>query len=195
MGRKAGVTADETKADLLRAAAKVFARDGFEGASIADISAEAGLSSGPIYLHFGGKAELFAAVLHANADREFDAVLGDADRRDVTTVLATLGAGLSRQKAESATLLIEAITAARRDPVVAGLLGELFADRQGRLEALIAAGQAAGDVDARISPEAVARFSIVIGLGSLLINSLDLPADRDAWSKLISTVVRGLKPR
>jgi AcrR family transcriptional regulator len=195
MGRKAGVTADETKADLLRAAAKVFARDGFEGASIADITAEAGLSSGPIYLHYGSKAELFAAVLQANADREFDTVLGDAERHDVTTVLATLGADLSRQKADSATLLIEAVTAARRDPVLAGLLGELFAQRQARIAALIAAGQATGDVDVRVSPNTVARFSMVVGLGSLLINSLDLPADRDEWADLIGTVVRGLKPR
>jgi AcrR family transcriptional regulator len=195
MGRKAGVTADETKADLLRAAAKVFARDGFEGASIADITAEAGLSSGPIYLHYGSKAELFAAVLQTNADREFDTVLGDSQRHDVTTVLATLGADLSRQKAESATLLIEAITAARRDPVLAGLLSQLFAQRQARLASLIASGQDTGDVDVRVSPNTVAHFSMVIGLGSLLINSLDLPADRDEWAELISTVVRGLKPR
>jgi AcrR family transcriptional regulator len=195
MGRKAGVTADETKADLLRAAAKVFARDGFEGASIADITAEAGLSSGPIYVHYGSKAELFAAVLQANADREFDTVFGDSERHDVPTVLATLGADLERQKAESATLLIEAITAARRDPVLARLLRELFAQRQARFAALIALGQQTGDVDARVSPDTVARFSIVVGLGSLLISSLDLAVDRDEWADLISNVVRGLKPR
>jgi AcrR family transcriptional regulator len=52
MGRKAGVTVEQTRTDLLAAAARVFARKGYDGASIADICAEAGLSTGPVYAHY-----------------------------------------------------------------------------------------------------------------------------------------------
>ena len=38
MGRRAGVTAEQTRDQLVRAAAKVFARSGYEGATIADIA-------------------------------------------------------------------------------------------------------------------------------------------------------------
>ena len=116
VGRKAGVSPEETKADLLRAAATVFARSGYEGASIAEITAEAGTSSGPIYLHYGGKAELFVAMLRAHTDAELDAVLGRLDHHDVTSLLASLGSELARAPDDRGALMIEAIVAARRDP-------------------------------------------------------------------------------
>lgn len=196
MGRKAGISTEDIKTDLLAAAAKVFAREGFDGASIADITAEAGQSSGPIYVHFGGKAELFAAVLEANTDRELDKVLGDIDRHDAPTVLATLGSRLSNKEARTATLLIEAITTARRDPTVAKVLAQIFARRQARLATLISESQARGVIDPRVSAETVAHFSIVVGLGSLLVSSLAIPQpDQPEWAELISAVVRSMRSR
>src|SRR5690242_6292595 len=67
MGRIAGVTAEETKQRLLATAADVFARLGYERASIAQIASDAGLSTGAIYAHYAGKAELFVATLRAHA--------------------------------------------------------------------------------------------------------------------------------
>jgi AcrR family transcriptional regulator len=196
VGRKAGSTAEDTRAELLRAAAKVFARKGFEGASIADITAEAGLSSGPIYLHFGGKAELFAAVLDAHADAALDRVLGQVDRHDVTAVLETLGSDLSRKDGDSERLLIEAVTAARHDPVVATMLQQHFRHRQELLAGLIADGQRSGEIDPRVSAETVARFAAIVGLGSHVMRLVD-PAtpDPDEWSDLIHGVVRSLRAR
>ena len=69
MGRIAGVTAEETRERLLETAAAVFARLGYEKASIAEISSEAGLSSGAIYAHYSSKAELFVATLRTHAVR------------------------------------------------------------------------------------------------------------------------------
>ena len=100
MGRKAGVTVAETRDALLRAATVVFARDGYEGASVADIAAEAGISSGPIYTHFGGKAELFAACLQANDRRALDEVLGAVEAQDAASILAAFGRALPRGGSE-----------------------------------------------------------------------------------------------
>ncbi|MCU1463785.1 MAG: TetR family transcriptional regulator [Acidimicrobiales bacterium] len=47
---------------LLDAAQDVFARRGFEGASLEDIAEVAGFTRGAIYKHFANKAELFLAV-------------------------------------------------------------------------------------------------------------------------------------
>ena len=52
----------ETRSELIAAAARVFARRGFEGASMQDIAREAGWSTGAIYHHFSGKEDLFLAV-------------------------------------------------------------------------------------------------------------------------------------
>ncbi|MBO1751789.1 helix-turn-helix transcriptional regulator [Actinotalea sp. BY-33] len=53
---------DRTRAELLAAAARVFAAHGYEGASVGDIAAEAGFTKGALYAHFGSKSEVFLAL-------------------------------------------------------------------------------------------------------------------------------------
>jgi len=56
---------DATRARLLRAARRVFARHGFDETSVAMVCREAKITHGALYHHFPGKAELFAAVVEA----------------------------------------------------------------------------------------------------------------------------------
>lgn len=51
--------ADQTRAELLAAAARVVAARGYEGASVGDIATEAGYTKGALYSHFGSKEALF----------------------------------------------------------------------------------------------------------------------------------------
>src|ERR1700712_5053805 len=73
MGRTPGATAAGTQQRLLRAAADVFARRGYEGARVADIAATAELSNGALYSYFGSKADLLVQALRAHGSR----LLGD----------------------------------------------------------------------------------------------------------------------
>ena len=59
----------ETRRELVAAAASVFARRGFHGASLEEIAREAGYSTGAIYWHFKGKDDLFLAVFEDYAMR------------------------------------------------------------------------------------------------------------------------------
>lgn len=54
--------ADVTRAALVRAALKLFGRQGFDGTSTREIAAEAQANIGSIAYHFGGKEGLRAAV-------------------------------------------------------------------------------------------------------------------------------------
>ena len=48
----------------------------------------------------------------------------------------------------------------------------------------------------RVSPETVARFSTIVGLGALLAGAIDLPrTEADDWSRLIATVTNTMRPR
>jgi len=49
--------------DILRAAATVFYRKGYHGATMAEIAAEVNLTAGSLYHHFPSKEELLCAVL------------------------------------------------------------------------------------------------------------------------------------
>jgi AcrR family transcriptional regulator len=62
--------ADRTRRQVLDAAEALFARRGFEAASLADIGEAAGVSRGTPSYFFGSKEELYRAVLERmNADR------------------------------------------------------------------------------------------------------------------------------
>jgi AcrR family transcriptional regulator len=52
-----------TRAALVASARRVFGRDGFNGANLAAIAREAGLTKGAVYSNFDSKADLFLAVL------------------------------------------------------------------------------------------------------------------------------------
>jgi AcrR family transcriptional regulator len=52
-----------TRAQLLEAAARVFARRGFEGATVDEVAEEAGFTKGAVYDHFGSKEKLLFALL------------------------------------------------------------------------------------------------------------------------------------
>ena len=62
-GRPPGDTAARTKEALLRSARQVFAEYGYHGATIAEITRRAEVSTPVLYHHFGSKAGLFSAVM------------------------------------------------------------------------------------------------------------------------------------
>lgn len=53
---------ERTRAELLRAAEVIFARDGFEASRIEDIAAEAGRSRGAFYANFSSKTDVFLTL-------------------------------------------------------------------------------------------------------------------------------------
>ena len=62
-GRPPGDTAARTKQALLKSARQVFAEYGYHGATIAEITRRAEVSTPVLYHHFGSKAGLFTAAL------------------------------------------------------------------------------------------------------------------------------------
>jgi AcrR family transcriptional regulator len=53
----------KTRAQLLDAAARVYARRGFDGATLDEVAEEAGFTKGAVYDHFGSKVKLLFALL------------------------------------------------------------------------------------------------------------------------------------
>lgn len=190
MGRRAGVTPEQTRAGLLDAAARVFAVNGYDGASIAAITAEAGLSRGAIYNSFGSKAVLFAAVLDQHGERELQELLGRDDVNDVADLVSVIGETIDRRRPADVSLLVEAIVASKRNPELAAVVQRWFTDREDDFRRLVEEGQADGVVHANVSAETLSRFATMLALGSLLVGALGLPAtDHDDWSRLIAWLV------
>lgn len=71
-----------TRASLLDAAAEVFARRGFQAASVDEVAETAGYTKGAVYAHFESKEDLFLALLDERFAARLDEVRGvlDEDR-------------------------------------------------------------------------------------------------------------------
>lgn len=54
---------DRRRAQILAAASRVFARQGFHRTTVREIASEAGIADGTIYLYFASKRELLLALL------------------------------------------------------------------------------------------------------------------------------------
>lgn len=196
MGRIAGVTAEETRQRLLASAAAHFAEHGYDGAKIADIAAEAGVTGGAIYAHFPAKVELLAAALDLYGDDQIDDLLTvEPDQRDTVAIIERTGQALNHRSYADGALLVEAIVAARRHPEVAELLIESFRARERELNELLIADQHAGAVGPAVRTEAVARFLVMLSLGSLLVTAMDLPpVDDEDWAAVITDLATRFKP-
>jgi AcrR family transcriptional regulator len=73
---------EATRARLIRAAEKIFARDGFEAAKLEEIAAEAGYTRGAFYANFESKEDLFLALLEGEISSRINTV--ERMTRDLT---------------------------------------------------------------------------------------------------------------
>ncbi|MBC7174149.1 MAG: TetR/AcrR family transcriptional regulator, partial [Polyangiaceae bacterium] len=63
---------------IFEAAERVFSEQGFDGAKMQDVAAEAGLSLGTLYAIFAGKAELFQAIQESRRRELMEHARGEA---------------------------------------------------------------------------------------------------------------------
>src|SRR6202020_3205665 len=92
-GRKR-MTGKERREQLLDVGRRLFAERGFEGTSIEEIAAQAGVSKPVVYEHFGGKEGLYAVVV----DREVERLL--------TMATTQLGGARNRESFEGAAVAL-----------------------------------------------------------------------------------------
>jgi len=146
-GRK-GQIRQANEAAILRAAEQVFARAGFEGATMAEIAEQAGLPKANLHYYFGGKKGLYEAVL-ATVLRDWltptDAITAEADPREALSRYVRAKMALSRERpAASQVFANELLHGA---PVVGELLRSelhhLVAGKAAVIDGWIAAGRMA----------------------------------------------------
>ncbi|MBW0150825.1 MAG: helix-turn-helix domain-containing protein [Phenylobacterium sp.] len=71
MPTRRALAKQQTRAKVLAAARELFSTQGYEGATIRDIAAAAGMSTGAVFANFADKSELFREIMTS----DFDAVL------------------------------------------------------------------------------------------------------------------------
>jgi AcrR family transcriptional regulator len=145
------MTGQERRHQLLDVGRRLFAERGFEGTSIEEIAAQAGVSKPVVYEHFGGKEGLYAVVV----DREVE---------QLTTVTMALSEGpYSRAKFEEAAVSLlryikdnaDGFRILVRDSspgAGGGTYGTLLADIAGQVEFIMADFLKSRGRDPRLGP-------------------------------------------
>ncbi|MBI2912554.1 MAG: helix-turn-helix transcriptional regulator [Chloroflexi bacterium] len=162
---------EETRQRLMEAALSVFARHGYDRATVDEIVGEAGFSKGAFYVHFESKEDLFWAMLEERLARQQEAFRQTLDpgaplSDNVRTVLRGIF-GLHLQDPLWSAMFMEFAAHAARDERVREKLTAMYTSwRTFAVEALDGAREA-GAVRRDIDPEFVASLLIAIVEGTI----------------------------
>jgi AcrR family transcriptional regulator len=162
----------QTRAELMASARRLFLRHGFHAASLEQVAEEAGFTIGAVYSRFGGKADLFLAILDERIDQIVAEVAEVARDEQPLPAHAELLAGrrmaLLERERDWFPLVLEFWSHAARDE----RLRREFGARHERLvqayAGLIEADYARLGLPLPLAPEVLARAVVAMGNGVAL---------------------------
>ena len=183
------------RAQILDAAAACFRLHGFHGASIAAISAAAGMSAGHIYHYFANKEAIIAGIVSRDLDRALDLTAQMRSSPDVlAALLAAVPEGVARAfDPEAAALKLEVAAEASRNERVAAIVRA--ADGQGiaSLAATLASmRRARGHDDDDTTLAAMAEVIAALFEGLTLRAIRNPGQDREAAVGMVRRIIAGL---
>ncbi len=111
-----GAALNLKRVQILDGAARVFAQDGYEGASMSRIAAEAGVSKGTLYNYFTCKAELFADYVQRECTKRLGQVFDDLDyTRSPADTLGRIGRRMIAMLVSESALVIHRMVVAEAE--------------------------------------------------------------------------------
>jgi AcrR family transcriptional regulator len=180
--------ARERRAQLLDAALALFAEQGFERATIKDLSEAAGVTQGLVYHYFRGKDELLFAVLERQSFLpELRRLLAVAPDRPAAEVLREIAAGFAALLAEREPLMRIVARESQTNPRVAAVLQRVIEEAVGLLAGYLDARIRAGELRPH-HPRVTARtlFYLVV-----MLRLTRTPAD-GFLPAFVDTLLRGV---
>lgn len=188
---------DARRREILAAAHRCFAQDGFQATTMQDVADEVGLSVGALYRYFDGKEALIEAL----------AEWGKAQKRELMDDVASPGGteGLADFVVRLASLLPPsegAGQAVRFDVRIWGealgqqdlepFVRDSLADLRRLLAGYVEDAQAEGEIRPDVEPEAAARVLVSLLTGLELQLAFEPGLDRQAYAAAVGTLLEAL---
>ena len=180
--------------EAIKGATILFWRNGYEGTSLAELTAEIGIAPPSLYFAFGSKAGLFKKAL----DYYYRAYLGRVEEKAMSQstargVVETMLFGLvdlyTDRSYPGGCLSVKCSQAYAEDVEVQEELRTLRDARRERLAARLRAAQENGDLAAHADADRLARFAIVVGWG--LAFAAQTGASRAELRRTVETSLSG----
>jgi AcrR family transcriptional regulator len=170
----------QTRAQLIGAAASVFARRGFQAATIEEIAEEAGYSHGAVYSNFTGKEELFLAVFEQYMSQRVQEVARAADIDGSFAERARAGADQWMQRfagdRDTFLLHLEFMIHAARNPHLSEQLGQRMAALRLEIERQLSSRDGRSDSALPLPAADLALILRALGIG-LAVEALNQPGE------------------
>jgi AcrR family transcriptional regulator len=186
-----------TRQHLLRAALKRFAECGYAAASVSRIVDAARVSKPALYYHFGDKAGIFRALVDQAHEERYRIMQEAAERgRTVAEKLEEITAAVFEFSLANQELMRLAFATAFAAP--GEVPGGMECHEKGRrnyefIRSIVAAGQAAGELDRRFSVDELA-MGIFGQLNTYVMVRLlvpDCPLDRKTAKVIVELFMKG----
>lgn len=177
---------------VIDAAIACFARDGFHGASMQEICAEASMSPGALYRYFPSKLSIIAAIAEAERAQHTAFFEQIAAAEDPVEAMAAIGLDKLQQRMArpTAALSIETMAEAMRNPAVRGMFDRNKAEAQAAMAAALRRGQERGVVDPSLDADMACMLIMCMGDGLIMHQGLDPTLTHRRFRATLETLLR-----
>ena len=185
---------EQRRQQILDAARRRFARNGFHQTSMQDILGDAGMSAGALYRYFRSKEEIIAAIAE-DAVHQVTAPIGPLTAQQpllplnaVIEQLLTNAEDFGFRPDGLAYIGPQVWAEALRNPGLRDLVQTKFAEARGAIAGIVRAEQAAGRLAAEADPDDVAGFLFGSLLGYVLQRVLAGTVDAKSYSAALAAL-------
>jgi TetR/AcrR family transcriptional regulator, transcriptional repressor of aconitase len=176
---------------ILDAAARCFARDGFHRASMTDLVRESGISAGLFYRYFPSKDDIITAIVTEWQDHRQALVTEPSTdfARPYLDVLRSVG---HPGALEDLRLGVQVWAEAVRNPQIHTLVRRGVDGPRQATHDLIRQAQHDGVLPADLDPDAFVRILIAIYQGAMLQTVLDPAMDHETFVRTVASILNHL---
>lgn len=202
--RRTKEEAEITKQNLLSAALEVFSRKGYTATRVEDVARQANLSTGAIYHHFGGKSDLYIALVEKNsakANRLAQQIIeeGGSPATTLTRLLVRMFQ-FAEEDSEYRAVIELSLNKTEAVSDLASINAQILESRRQLawfLSGLISEGIRIGEFRSSIAPEdaALALVGYMNGLGLIWIQDQGYFSIRERAENFVSLFMAGLLVR
>jgi TetR/AcrR family transcriptional repressor of uid operon len=181
---------EEKRQEILEGAVRCFIRDGFRGASISTICAEAQISPGHLYHYFPSKEAIIEAMAATHLESIRARFSQLADKKDAIAVI-TAELQRSRKGAISGeqALILDLMAEAGRNPAIAKIVHSHTRAIRGLLAETLRNGQATGGIDPNLDVELAAVLLINLMDGSKILRIRNPKIDTRKCDEMLATMI------
>jgi TetR/AcrR family transcriptional regulator, transcriptional repressor of aconitase len=196
MPRRSPEHLDARRRQILDAARRCFARNGFHATSMQDVLGEAGLSAGAVYRYFPGKEHIVLAIGTEALGEITGAVTGELDTDTLRPLDEVVGDMLERfqrldEDHDMGRLAVQVWSEALRSPELARIFAGELASVRALVGRLVERHRAEGLLPGDGSTEEVARVVTAITAGFIMQRAVL----RDVDAATFRAGLRELLPR